>query len=672
MDGLSLIKNKLEALQEEITNISASKLDDKASLEAQLELIKEFEKVIVDEALIRSYDFSDAINLVNSYDYKIDNIAQIIADIKSVFEVREELNLSRNEMPLDSSQATTFREFTRSLAEIKKNIVGRIQELEKNSGEELQNKISNLEAIKNIFEGSGPRKYYTEDMLRTFWEEIDVLNLPAEERKSLLDMFYETRNINSSHKKEAVPFEDIIALYREYFSDDTLKRVESILSKYKDEITVDIDLDNTREILEFFKEKNLLDKFTNLAKVKVSVYGKADYIRDTIYDKIMNYDENNRSAFFKDDLASVWIKVPGSNTRSSRPFRTSSNGSGERKGKGDDSLYSSSHKIDYDEFLQNIKILQDNSDLFGSKFNCNNLGSNLALTSQPTGSLKKNIELCKLFNLGQIYPIPVSAFNFGSLEDKLHLAVELGLLKSPMTEYFQNMDKDINKNYEFKGNATKKGFYNQTIRNYYERYMSKLGFNSINYYAYMFYKLQRQNYISFYNSFFSTSRAGMASNDFVDTLDEDLFTDEDKMNMFIESNFMIDRYSDRINGFDEYDSVISSDNAEKKTADYTFNDYYDPSILSDPLIMDLEENYTVNDLLTSGDDLVEQKNEYVYMFGDRLISRYKVLHNASILKAEYGELNRDMLMTSIVRNSFLDEKTYQRIENCVWKRGLVL
>ena len=60
------------------------------------------------------------------------------------------------------------------------------------------------------------------------------------------------------------------------------------------------------------------------------------------------------------------------------------------------------------------------------------------------------------------------------------------------------------------------------------------------------------------------------------------------------------------------------------------------------------------------------------MFGDRIISRYKVLHNASILKEEYGTLTEDMLMTAIVRNSFLDEKTYKRIENCVWKRGMVM
>ena len=659
----NILKAKIDLLQEEVKKLSESNLGDKELLEAQLEIISEFEKVIVDEIAIKTYDFSKAIELANEYDYKPENLAKIIADIQNVFAIRDELNLTRDEMPLESIQVATFREFVSSIMNIKKGIISKLEELEKNSSLDLEKRIDNLEALKNIFEGSGTRKYYTEDMFKTLWEELDVLNLSSKDSKELLDEFYETRNINTTHNKEAVPFEDIVALYKEYISEDKWSRFERLLIKYKDEITKGIDLENTEEILEFLVEKDILNKFDLTALLQVSAYGNANYIKETIYDKIMKYDSDNRNAFFKESLASVWVKVPGTNTRSSKPFRTTRENSG-NSSKDNEGLYSACHTIDYDEFLQNIQLLKDNSHLFGDSFENTDIGANLRLTSQSNKILKRDIELCKMLGLGEIYPIPVSTFMNGGIEDKIHLAIELGLLKSPMTEYFQEMDKDINKNYEFKRANNKNGLSNQTIRNYFERYMSKMGVTTINDFAYKFYRLQRQNYISFYNSFFSSSKAGTAGKDFVNTLDRDLFTDKDKMDMFISSNFMNDWYPEYINGYDEYESVISASDND--------GEYIDPSVLDEPLIKDLEENNTIYDLLTQGDDLVQIKNEYVYMFGDRIISRYKVLHNASILKEEYGTLTEDMLMTAIVRNSFLDEKTYKRIENCVWKRGMVM
>jgi hypothetical protein len=65
-------------------------------------------------------------------------------------------------------------------------------------------------------------------------------------------------------------------------------------------------------------------------------------------------------------------------------------------------------------------------------------------------------------------------------------------------------------------------------------------------------------------------------------------------------------------------------------------------------------------------------NEFVYMFDDRIISRYKVLHNASILKSMYGYLSRDMVLTSIVRNSFLDSDSFQKIYSSVMKGSITL
>ena len=172
----NILKAKIDLLQEEVKKLSESNLGDKELLEAQLEIISEFEKVIVDEIAIKTYDFSKAIELANEYDYKPENLAKIIADIQNVFAIRDELNLTRDEMPLESIQVATFREFVSSVLNIKKGIISKLEELEKNSSLDLEKRIDNLEALKNIFEGSGTRKYYTEDMFKTLWEELDVLN----------------------------------------------------------------------------------------------------------------------------------------------------------------------------------------------------------------------------------------------------------------------------------------------------------------------------------------------------------------------------------------------------------------------------------------------------------------------------------------------------------------
>ena len=78
------------------------------------------------------------------------------------------------------------------------------------------------------------------------------------------------------------------------------------------------------------------------------------------------------------------------------------------------------------------------------------------------------------------------------------------------------------------------------------------------------------------------------------------------------------------------------------------------------------------DLIEDEGKTKEVKNEYVYMFGDRIISRYKVLHNASILKGIYGYLDEDMLLTSIVKNSYLNEEALKNIQASVKEKGVTL
>ena len=667
MATLDILSQKIDVLKDTLTQLSETNMDERTKIQAQIVIIEECERVIDNEELMSSYDFSNAIRLIESYNFSIENLSQIISDIQSVLLVREELNMSSDDMPLEENQVSTFKTFIEKLKAVKEELNEKLKKLSENV--EGKKRISNLEALKNILEGTGRRKYYTEDMFRDFYEEFDILSLPPEQAQSLLEGFYQTRNLRSRQSVEKANIEDVVALYREFLPSSTMRFFEALLDNHKNEVTSAIDLDNVREILQFFKDNGILDKFKRTTLLKITLYGKAEYIKETVYPKVMSNTPDVIETFYEDDLASIWIKEKGTSTHKASPFRRN-RGRGEEK--DTESLYSSCLTVDYDEFWENIEILRTNRSLFDDKFDVDDVGANLNIKTLPVWVLKKNIELCKLFGLGTITSLPTTCIERGDIEDKIHLAIELGLLNPPLTPVFREMDKDIVRNEEFQRNTARKKIYNQSIRNYFQRYLSMLSNRSVNEYAYMFYKLQTEGYTGFYNDFFSDVHAGKGNPEIITPQVREVITNKKKMDDFITDNFMTEWYSDFIQNYDEYDDVITEYTDEEKKTEYKEQSYIDSAILEDPLIKKLEENNTVMDTITQNDEVVERKNEFVYMFGNRIISRYKVLHNASILKDMYGTLTKDMLMASIVRNSFLDNDTFQQIYSNVMERGRTL
>ncbi len=666
MATLELLSKKIETLKDSLERLNEANLDEKSKLQTQLSLIEECERVIGNEELLLSYDFSNAVQLIENYNFSISNLVQIISDIQSALLVRQQLNLTKEDMPLDETQISTLKTFLERLKKVKSDLSEKMKSL--TEAVEVKKKIGNLENLKSILEGTGRRKYVTTDMFEDFYDEFDILSLPPEDAQELLEKFYQTRNLSVRQEKEKVDLNKVIELYSEYLSPNSMRFFMGLLNDHKNEITTSIDLDNTREILEFLKDTDLIDKFRRTALLKVSLYGKADYIRDVVYPKIKSDHPDEMDTYFEDELATVWIKEKGTGTYRTRPFRVS-RGRGENK--DTESLYATCHSVDYDEFGENIKILKANHDLFDENALLDDDGANLKLKTLPVWALKKNIELCRLFGMGIITSVPISCIERGDIEDKIHLAIELGLLNPPMSQKFLDIDKQIVRNDEFQSNVKKKKIYNQSIRNYFQRYLSMLSNKSINEYAYLTYKLQVEGYEQFYNDFFSDAHAGKGNPSLITEQEKSLIIDKPQMDDFITNNFMIEWYSDFINDYDEYDSIISEYTDSGKKEGFS-ESYFNPTILDDDLIKELEENNTVNDTITQNEEVVERKNEFVYLFGNRIISRYKVLHNASILKGLYGTLNREMLMTSIVRNSFLDTDSFQLIQNQVMKRGNTL
>ena len=100
MATLDALKKKIDELKNRINQLNDSKSEEKVQLQEQILIIEECEKIIDNESLMASYDFTNTMQLIESYNYSIENLSQIISDIQNVLSIREELKISSEDMPL--------------------------------------------------------------------------------------------------------------------------------------------------------------------------------------------------------------------------------------------------------------------------------------------------------------------------------------------------------------------------------------------------------------------------------------------------------------------------------------------------------------------------------------------------------------------------------------------
>ena len=663
MDTLEIINQKIEELNNELTNISQQNLTEKEKLDAQIHIVDEVEKALTSEEATQQYDFSNAISLIESYDYSINNLSDIISDIQNVLQIRTELDLDPSDLALDQSQIITLEKFSDALKDLKVKLEEKKQEMTETTT--VKKSIKELGDLKNIFEGKGKRKYFTYDQIKAFYENFGSLDISVEEANELLGQFFKTKNFSVMRPRvEKADINDVIALYKEYINPFP-KRFQTMIMFYELEITSTIDFENARKILEFFKQEGILKKFELPALLKITLFGTPEYTIDVAYPK-MTTEKEFADIYDKDIMVTNWIQSKKSKKHRSVLYKTrKTNDSGEKE-----SLYSSCHKVTIDEYLDNVRLLKENSYLFNNsleqdKIDFSDPEKYLDYKVLPNWLIKNNIQLFKLFKLGEIYPISLSCMK-GDMEERIHLAVELGLLNPPLNWDFEQMDADIIGNDSFQKNVSKKGISNQTIRNYYARYSSGLYTKPLSEFPIMFSKI-KNGYTSFYNQFFSDTKAGQANPNMITEKEQiQILSNKDAINDFIDDNFINNEEQDI--DYDKYDTIIHNHNEAIKNGDEPYS-YIDSTIFSDPLIQELENNNTVTDTYMVNGESIERKNEYVYMFGDRIISRYKVLHYASILRNETsGNLNRNMLMTAIIRKSYLTQEDYDKISSTVFKK----
>ena len=112
---------------------------------------------------------------------------------------------------------------------------------------------------------------------------------------------------------------------------------------------------------------------------------------------------------------------------------------------------------------------------------------------------------------------------------------------------------------------------------------------------------------------------------------------DEKIEEFEHNNFV--DVKEEIPNYYKYESLVSAINT----------DSYDKDVLSLPLIDKLETE--------------NKKNEFVYKFGEQIISRQKVLRISSVLNKCLKEFNEEMLFFAITKGSYINEEVLSKIKN---------
>ena len=642
----------LAMLNEKIVDLKKNSQEELSRITNLLGFINDSIEALDDEVKLKDYDFSVAINLVNSNSFGIIDLEKIIKDVKNLLVAK--YDYQQLYLTISPYEKEALKSFKERLGYLKDEFEKRINEQSKVEFDEET--LENLIDFKNLLEGKGRRKYYTYEMIESFFEMFDYDNFTYNDMEELIKELSISKNIKGKLFEEKKDFNEVKNLFSEFLN----KRVRiDLLEKYQDEICTRIDLVNARGILEFFKENKLIDKFSVIAILQIVLYGRFDYIKNFYFEKVLPKEKDIRELYFEDSLSCVWINEKSTDRRRNTTIKKSN------VKENNKSLYSNIHEVCDDDVWENIRILKENESILHDKYDLSNIDY-LWVITKPTWLIKKNISLFKIFN---IRDIKLTALVQNDLEDKIHFIIELGLLNTPRNYMFREIERNVPRYNDFMLNGKKKDDYNGNILNYYERNTSEIGKTPYIEYIYWFYKMQRSGKEAFYQEFFSSFRAGTRNKtDFYDNNDLRIIKDKDEFERMISNNFVTNYYDALIPNYDVYDEVIREYNSSQK-GDIVIP-YFDSNILNDEKLNKLED-CMAKDIFAIDDKVNKIDNLYVYLFDKTIISRYKVLRNLSILKNKYGYLNDDMILTSVVRGSYINKDTFDIINDKIKNEGLV-
>jgi len=681
MNANSILSEKINNLRNKINELKQNNNDEIIALQSQLMIVSECINILDNEELILNYDFNGVIDIINSYDDEpIDE--NYIEQISSIVElIGFKMQYPNNPLfDIEPQQKEFLDDFINNLKRVKVKLENQIKSTQDFTS--IEGEIDSLKKLKKVLDGQD--EYYTLNMLDSIFGNGQMYDYSDEEFDSLVEAFLGTLNFKKNQKKQThtpVEFDKVVNLYNEFITDydgNFKEKFNNKLKKYRAEVCEFIDLENTRNILQFFKDNNVLATDVTWL-LTISLYSNLKLVSKVYNDIKTKYASNWwEYGYLENSFISAWI-IDEANDKTNRRktnFNTfrKINRSDVPKSDETETLYSKVKGPSNGQIIKRIDILEKISN---GKFVP---GSRLDFLTNK--NFEDNLKFLKMFKFIEdndfdqnITENHITILKLCS-EERIHFAIELGLLHPPMNREFLEYDYSIPLNDKFQSKNSKDNVFNQSIRNYFYRYSSSVVNFSNEVYLHLFYRLYKDGNSKFYETFFSEDKIGKKSgkvpggrnnpDDANKYIEENLQgrTEEE----FFEQEFANNHYNEYITKYDEYSNAIS---------DYDFimfdNEYYDSSILEDDLIHELENNHAVYDVLQHGENAtMELQNEFVYIFGDKIISRYKVLRNASILKKKYGVLDKDMLLTSIVRNSYLSYDLFEQIKNDIMESRLSL
>lgn len=683
---MEIIQEKINQLTQEKEKQEINKLELTNNINNKLKIFEEIKIILKNQNVEEEKDlekFSDLKQILNEY-HAIDGFEKHYTDFVNVLKYKF---VSKLDIPFGAKIESFIKMLEDKIQQIEKEVQVQLNQIKSQTNSSIDIDIVNLKKINKIISEEEKTEYVTEDMLSSLVKNFDIINLTnisKEDSMKLISLLYQIKNLKKQDKKEIITEdkqetineekeqeiedrkpatkEEIFELIDKYVTGKYNKSIKEIIDPIKEktdkkedidqkeiqkeEILNSFDLKNAEEILNYFKEQNIINNFSATSLIGIITYSNLEIVTDT-YNKIIEESskmnekmkEKYINMFFQDSMKSVWIKSNNNKKTWKNQFRKSKHSVIERTHQIKTIGEECNEGISLEEFFETRKILEESQDILSIKYRRDRYGEILSFLSINPSILGKNLKLCKIFKLSEYSKIPYSCISKSDIEDKIHMAIELGLLKSPMNDEFKKMDDSINKNGVFQTNMLSKGIENHSIRQYYQRFLSIIAVTAIQDFATLAKKLNDEGFVDFYNYFFSEKSAGLADRNKL--LEDFKKSDETIYNEFkIETN-------------EEYENVINNDE--------TFYSY-DKELFNDSLIKMLEEKYSIMDKLKIGNKTVEVQNEFVYYIEGKIISRQRVLNTAQKLINYYKELDMDMLLYAITRNSLMPNDKYDKIK----------
>lgn len=425
-------------------------------------------------------------------------------------------------------------------------------------------------------------------------------------RSQMLIQFkeYNEKRANKETKEgKIIPFEDIVKFFKDNgLSEGFIKNSK----KHKNEIEKKINLTNALEIIEYLKSVkikslSLMDYFSNPTLLTLLVYGNKETIMQR-YEQL-SMDGKLYQIFF--DTSSVWMK-----TLNKGESKTNRKSSTHTPGSADvGTLKYDSQIISYDDMIENERFLKSK----GFPVSLNESINYKILKTNPN-KLKSNYEIYRKYGFFEVAKkTPLSMLGACRLLERCDLCVELGILNGVDTN---ERECNLIKYSPTRLVNSPKGFF---------QYLAKLKLNSR---PHEYYGIICSNKDSFaFNTITSQMQLqglGTSCND-------------EKIEEFEHNNFV--DVKEEIPNYYKYESLVSAINT----------DSYDKNVLSLPLIDKLETE--------------NKKNEFVYKFGEQIISRQKVLRISSVLNKCLKEFNEEMLFFAITKGSYINEEVLSKIKS---------